>query len=233
MINSEIFIDYSKHNDQLFKYTSIEYIPSLLENGIYASYLYDLNDPYEAKDISNQDLYRICSLSRSKNANLMWAHYANSHKGCCIYVKFPEYGSPDSVLKRVNYKNQYLNRKNLYSESEIVESLYCKDDKWKDELEVRAVFCKSSYDPNIWNVLDNGAVFLKLVIRGIAFGCMTDIESTEYKESLAAIYRYKTKMKDNGSIAVQKKIMKDNQYRFINDRNYSFDSELKRLGIVK
>ncbi len=231
MMNSNGFVDLSKSNDRLYKYTSIEYIPSTIENGIYAGRIEDLNDPYESKDIIDCDTYRICALSRSQNANLMWSHYARSHKGCSLQIQYEEYGSIDSVLKRVNYKSKYINRRGLSSEKEIIESLYCKDDKWKDELEVRAVFCSRYYDSAAWNILQDGSVFLKVRISTINIGCMADLDSKDYYKSMLAIYQYNLKHSSKHRIKVQKMSMKDDKYRFVIDHNYSYNCELERLGI--
>ena len=222
-----------KTTDYLYKYTAIEYIPSSLAYGIYAGCVEDLNDPYEAKDINKPDLYRVCALSLSRNSNLMWAHYARSHKGCTLQIKRSEYDRLNSALKRVEYKNRYINRQNLVDESEIVDSLYSKDKKWKNEYEVRAVFCKSIYDPSIWYISKDGKVFLKATISTINFGCMADTHSQEYKDSVNAIYQYNQNANTNNKIKVQKMMMKNDEYRFIIDRSYLFESELKRLGIIK
>ena len=227
------FCDTSKPNDCICKYTSIKYIDSTLKYGIYAGRIEDLNDPYESKDILNFDEYRICSLTRTKNANLMWAHYANSHKGCSIQIKYDNYGTCNSDLKRVNYKNHYINRRNLISASEVIISLYCKDDKWKDELEVRAVFYKYRFDSEVWNVLPDNQVYFRARIRAINFGCMTDVDSEDYYKAVFAIYKYNQSVEEEDRIKIQKMMMKDNEYRFVVSKNYSFEKEVERLGIVE
>lgn len=227
------FVDSSKPNDLLFKYTSVRYIQSSLENGIYAGKIEDLNDPYEAKDIRDCSTYRICALSRSLNSNLMWAHYANSHKGCKLQIKFNEYCSSNSPLKRVNYKSKHINRASLLTEEDIIDSLYCKDDKWKDELEVRAVFSKNQYDQTAWNILDDDSVFLKAKISTISYGCMVDTNSDDYRKSILAIYQYNLERPIKERIKVQKMAMKDKEYRFIVDSDYSFELELERLDIPR
>lgn len=227
------FVDSSKSSDRLYKYTEVKYIKSSLDYGIYAGKIIDLNDPYEAKDIKDSSVYRICSLTRSQNANLMWAHYANSHKGCSLQIKWSNYGAKESLLKRVDYKNTYINRRELVSDEEIIESLYCKDDKWKDELEVRAVFSKYSSSLNDWNVSEEGLMFLKAQITAVNFGCMVDINSSEYRDAINCIYEHNKNRSPGSKIRVQKMTMKDDQYRFVVDKNYSFDSELERLGIIE
>jgi hypothetical protein len=63
----------------LYKYTRQEFIPSSVENGIYASRLDDINDPFEGKGITYPNQYRVVCLTASSYRMLMWAYYGN-HK---------------------------------------------------------------------------------------------------------------------------------------------------------
>ncbi len=222
--------NYISSRDRLYKYTSIAYIPSSLENGIFAGKIENLNDPYEFKDIVNRDNYHICALSFSRDSNLMWAHYANSHKGCSIQICNGDYVSFNSILKKVKYQNYYINRSILSSEQDIVESLYYKEKKWKYEHEIRAVYNRLFFDPKLWKLVGD-EVFLNARIIKIKFGCMADVDSDEYFDALRAIYLYNRNHPFKEQIIVQKMKMKDDEYRFIIDQSYSFESELNRLGI--
>lgn len=66
---------------------------------LYMSVYTEFNDPAEGfymADAHASDIIRwirngkkkelICCLSKSYDHSLLWAHYANGHKGCCIEV---------------------------------------------------------------------------------------------------------------------------------------------------
>lgn len=67
----------------LFKYTSVQFVQSCIENGVYASRVDQVNDPYEGNGIENPHLFRIACLTNASSAMLMWAYYGNHH-GCRI-----------------------------------------------------------------------------------------------------------------------------------------------------
>jgi len=87
----------------LYKYRSIQnfkfFVDIILNQRLYAATYKDMNDPMEGHYVYNSgDLnfnireklndakgnIRICSLSRSPNNDLLWAHYADGHKGLVI-----------------------------------------------------------------------------------------------------------------------------------------------------
>ena len=86
----------------LYKYRSLSnperFIKILLDKKLYGSFFDELNDPMEgyfrySKDIDEDVKNKlmeirkstcICSLSRRNDIGIMWAHYADEHKGCCI-----------------------------------------------------------------------------------------------------------------------------------------------------
>lgn len=91
----------------LYKYRSIEnfrfFTDIILKQRLYAAQYFDLNDPMEGrylyhgeqtmdKDIEmvlsgKKNKVRIVSLSRDSENELMWAHYANGHRGVAIGVE--------------------------------------------------------------------------------------------------------------------------------------------------
>ena len=86
--------------NSIYKYTKIEYIKSCVENGIYASRIDQVNDPYESDGIENPDLYRIACLTTASTQMLMWAYYGNHH-GCSIQYDVSQI--PLSILRRANF----------------------------------------------------------------------------------------------------------------------------------
>ena len=90
----------------LYKYRSLEnfkyFVDIILNNRLYASSFKDLNDPMEGmyylltKDCEktitdklkeDKGKFKICSLSKLNNDELMWSHYADGHKGVVLGVK--------------------------------------------------------------------------------------------------------------------------------------------------
>lgn len=85
-----------------YKYRSIEnfkrFLDIILNKRLYGCSFQELNDPMEGhflypihydpqlKTELIEQLKRklICSASKKHNIGLMWSHYADSHKGCCI-----------------------------------------------------------------------------------------------------------------------------------------------------
>ena len=90
----------------LYKYRSIDefkyFIEIILNNQLFAAPYFSLNDPMEGMyfyrpEVIPESFVRrikekkrkigICSLSRTSKNALMWAHYANGHKGVVIGVE--------------------------------------------------------------------------------------------------------------------------------------------------
>lgn len=86
-----------------YKFRSLQnlrfFIDILINERLYAARYDELNDPMEGAymiDIQHQNIIRllktekyktrICSLSKDFKHTLLWSHYADSHKGCCIEV---------------------------------------------------------------------------------------------------------------------------------------------------
>lgn len=89
----------------LYKYRSLRdfkfFIDIILKQRLYSSPYFELNDPMEGQYLYNRgelskelvqaikgekEKFRICSLSKEPEHPLMWAHYADGHKGVVIGV---------------------------------------------------------------------------------------------------------------------------------------------------
>jgi len=80
---------------------------------------------------------RICSLSSDCNDVRLWAHYADSHRGIAIQIKFLDL---DSSLREVLYSENFpefdgRNTKNL----DVNDILTCKTKHWQYESEYRII----------------------------------------------------------------------------------------------
>ncbi len=87
----------------LYKYRSVQnfkfFVDIIMKSRLYASKYVELNDPMEGqyyynkgelnksirrKISSDKENLRLCSLSRKKENELMWSHYADGHHGVVI-----------------------------------------------------------------------------------------------------------------------------------------------------
>lgn len=144
----------------LYKYRSLSnperFIKILLDKKLYGSFFDELNDPMEgyfrySKDIDEDVKNKlmeirkstcICSLSRRNDIGIMWAHYADEHKGCCI-----ELDVTAQSWKRVDitYDNSILQTGNKpLSPEQLFER---KTKQWINEEETRYIK-KSQLDKN-------------------------------------------------------------------------------------
>lgn len=98
-------------------FNNIEYFFDIISNKrLYCSLASELNDPFEwyfkSDDILSLEEQEkinnykkrsyICSLSRTFANNVMWAMYADEHRGCCIEI---ELESPNDIeIVKVQYQ---------------------------------------------------------------------------------------------------------------------------------
>ena len=146
------------HDNHFFKYRSLSnlryFLDILVNKRLYMATYSELNDPMEGaylvsgnnSNATNQWLqllrsakndWRICSFSKNYNNVLMWSHYADSHKGCCIEC---EVVSKSVNIVNVKYGSQIppINL-NLPPKDAAKDVLSRKLDVWKYEDEVRVL----------------------------------------------------------------------------------------------
>lgn len=152
------------NNKQLFfKYRSLKgenfarFIDIIYNSRLYGASYKDLNDPMEGRydkkglksedfEIINGSLKRsfICSFSKKQeNQNyrdvyLMWSHYADGHRGCCIEFSYRKTNEKYWKVNEINYNN-ILPKFSKENKNSVDEFLYNKIDCWKYEQEWRAV----------------------------------------------------------------------------------------------
>jgi hypothetical protein len=154
--------------------------PSLINNQIYAPLFEELNDPFEGlydEQISNivkllerifganggevisnfkkiikyKENLGIFSLSKVYDEELMWAHYASSHKGFCIEYDVDKlkdkYLAPQTLHQfDVHYRKrpQKITTNDIGKNKLLTKLFATKSLKWKHEKEVRLLFDSSS-----------------------------------------------------------------------------------------
>lgn len=129
------------------------FLDILINERLYVARYDELNDPMEGvylTDIHNENTIRllrekkyhtrICSLSKDYKHTLLWTHYADSHKGCCIEISLSEKAAPPvDVNYCVNLPNISVS-----DEKEGTKLLSHKSIVWEYEKEAR-LFRKSNY----------------------------------------------------------------------------------------
>lgn len=161
----------------LFKYTGQQFIPSCIENGIFASRLDNINDPFEGKGIRYHNLYRVVCLTASPYKMLMWAYYGN-HRGCC--VEFDVDGVEG--IRPVDYIKEFQYHEDMDT-NEVIESLYKKGNEWNIENEYRLVYHTPTADKKIWNRIRGEDIFLIAPVKQIIFGYAAEMDE-HYPEML-------------------------------------------------
>lgn len=140
-------------NDILYKYRGLSnfrfFTDIILQNRLFASKYSELNDPMEgqyyydngelnseirSKILNEKNSYRICSLSRKKDNELMWSHYAGGHKGVAIGLRI---NKNKYSVRPIQYTGlAYMTNQHLNSESPL-EILSHKLEVWSYEEEER------------------------------------------------------------------------------------------------
>lgn len=149
--------------EKLYKYRSLEnfryFVDIILKNRLYASKYNKMNDPMEGyyyhwnghfdesmvkKLKSDKEKLNICSLSSTKDNELMWHYYADKHKGVVIGVEVDNHCGQQYDIKPILYGNElpFICSSNLdgYTAKEI---LTHKFKSWSYEEEIR-VFVENS-----------------------------------------------------------------------------------------
>jgi hypothetical protein len=68
-------------------------------------------------EFANLPNFQVSALSEPRDDILMWAHYANDHKGFCLEFKLDNDASFKSVYFPVHYQDEYPNLLQLSQDS--------------------------------------------------------------------------------------------------------------------
>lgn len=152
----------------------------------------------------------------------MWSHYADGHRGCSIKIALPNnYGTEESLLKRVSYCGKFEERKRIAQHNEI-DGLLLKDKKWEKELEVRAIYKYSERNTKDWKKYRSN-IFLKVNITQIDFGCFSHYDP-HYLDALISIRDYNANHKEK--IRVRKYKMSSYKFEFVIDKDFDYIKEI-------
>lgn len=125
------------------------------------------------RNIANEAFVRICGsvyitcFCRNylqKRSTLMWAHYANNHKGVCFEVNFPkvnaenyhQHGVTPINVTYVSSLSDERNKRTPESEDLPLFIATYKSDDWQYEQEVRIVVESTSFDKTKFNEVNDG-----------------------------------------------------------------------------
>lgn len=147
----------------LYKYRSIKdfrfFTDIILKKRLYAAPYLDLNDPMEGQYLYSQsggsidedmrkllngekEKVRICSLSRDPNNELMWAHYADGHKGVAIGV---EVDRSTYQVRQINYDGLHRVGLHNFHNGSAIDVLSHKLNVWQYEQEERVFVLNKQY----------------------------------------------------------------------------------------
>lgn len=210
----------------LYKYTSLKYIELCIENGIYASKLEDVNDPYESYRIRYPKQYRICCLSSSYKKMLLWSYYTR-HKGCVIAYELPD---NCKIIRRIKYINNLIDYSEL-DESQLFNALYTKGSEWEHENEWRIVYKDKEHVSEYWNTLENNDIYFKAKVKKIYLGALSSKDELSYLDCLEKI-KYINE-KSNNQIEVNKMMLSNKKYQLVIDKQFDYLQEIKELKKTK
>ncbi|WP_375724729.1 DUF2971 domain-containing protein [Arcobacter sp. KX21116] len=137
---------------------------------------------------------RILCLSENGTNNLMWGHYANSHKGFIIefdtrYLKEPiriKYTKEIQSLKLMTYIEYYFTKNKILGKQigkEIMEALGCKLYDWEYEEEYRIILSNEPRKNLLVCDKENYSIIRypnKPIVKSIIFGCRMPKEVRQY-----------------------------------------------------
>lgn len=204
---------------ELYKYTKIEYIQSIIENGIYASTLDKLNDPYEAEGILYLNRYRVICATNSPMKMLMWSYYGQ-HRECVVTFE------PSLELKKVSYERKISNHRDM-SQDEIIDNLLVKGHEWSNEKEYRYVWSEDADNDVNWKH-NNTDIFLKSKIKEVRFGVNAE-HNPNYISALKVLKEYNKRCENDEEIKVSRCILSTEKYGLVVDKQWDYIEELKML----
>ena len=139
-----------------------------------------LNDPmeafFESSDLTSRQVIeikstkqaiRLCCLSKTYTDILMWSHYGDGHKGCCVEVVVQPNSS--CIKKHINYTQAILAPIGTSSHERSIDILSKKLQPWQYEREVRYL--------RDYSMVNNE--FLDIRIKKVYLGCKLNTTEVE------------------------------------------------------
>lgn len=193
--------------NQLYKYTYYKYrslseferfMDIIVNNRFYGATNKELNDPLEGKfNISglkdhdfktiydNLRLTRIFSMMKKKDGQifpddfLMWSHYADEHKGCCIELEITKQHNHGWGLIAVKYQRTLPPIDKLSDVDRTRTILSTKTPDWQNEHEVRAI---KTYDDK--DKFRSQSPYYHVKVKAIYFGDRVKQDKCEFYKKI-------------------------------------------------
>lgn len=125
-----------------------------------------------------------CFMSNCDNL-LMWAHYADSHKGVCLKFDILEDTEFFSPAKKVSYTNEYPVYNYLKDKNDFVKQMFfTKSNEWSYEGEIRVLKNKKE-----------NYKFNEKCLKEVIFGCNTSESDKKTLKKIMKQYYPATKLK--------------------------------------
>ena len=204
-----------------YKYRSMDvferFLDIVVNNRLYGAVYSELNDPMEGMfnkyvlcssdriEIRKRlETTRICSMMIKRenqpfpNDDLMWSHYANGHRGCCIEFQSTGRYNNGWIPLPIKY-GKVLPKVDGTLEEKIYKVLSAKNEIWIDENEKRFV---KQFDNK--DVFDRLSRYFHINIQAIYFGCNAQNDKIEIIKKILNKTNPKIKL-----FKIQKKETKD------------------------
>ena len=118
---------------------SMSYIEQIIIKSLCLQYGDNPSEYFFEANKDNIERHGICCFSKKWDNNLMWAHYADRHKGICIGFDTDLLKDEDIEFYPINYVKEQLKVNVPCSDDDIIRILTTKGKDWKYEKEIRAI----------------------------------------------------------------------------------------------
>lgn len=160
----------------------------------------------------------VSCFSESEDSLLMWAHYANNHRGMCVEYNLLDINSvlDFSAIPVIYSENQacfdFFDEESIEKDTSklFIESLSSKSPEWSYEKEWRIIRDQEACGDK-WNSDKKGALLDMISPRSVILGCVAEAEfAKEVKDycSINKINLYKME-KDSSQYKLNKKVILD------------------------
>lgn len=191
-----------------YKYRSLEnfefFVDILVNNRLYAASYKDMNDTMEGvyyaygleQEIKNKIHdkklgLKICSLSKSNNNPLMWAHYANGSQGVAFGLKI---NKDKYEVTDIKYTDILEIQECVNTQKTAKEILSHKHRSWKYEEETRVFTNKNYVDVKIVEIILGERIkprhekLIKSIVEKLKIKCLIRKQESQPSFSLKNIY---------------------------------------------
>ena len=166
------------HMTRVYKFLATEWaLDDIRRRRIRISEIHDLNDPFELIPFDLSDIEQrkqllrardemarrgILCFSHSWSSPLLWAHYADRHRGICL-----GFDMEDQAVKTIEYVSDRLPFPTELSDGVAQQWIYTKSAAWKYEDEARAFVSRDQEeDGHYFARFDDNNMRLREVILG-------------------------------------------------------------------